>query len=211
MQAFLEASYFAQWHEQRKRDPDRTDFAIAEEREVGTYIQRAQLYWANVLFESVHLCGILCLLWLPILSTRLRRFMPILWGTIPFLILTPYYLGYCEIAFTTLSPWHGGGVLYPWIVKIGFRPLTPLTPKWDFALLNALPHPLSAFTQWPLDVVIMSGGGTVGPTVAAIVGLCVAVILWACPRLSQRVLANTRAATAQPSVPGDAEDRSPHA
>ena len=193
MQEFLEVSYHGQWREWTAEFPSLRDHTVDYERGVGVYIQRAQCYWANILLEALHAGGILCVIWLPIISVRLRRFMPIMWGSVPLLILTPYFLGYCEIAFN-FGPWSGGGALYPWVLHIGFRPLTQLTPDWDVALLNALPHPFRALTQWPLHVAVMSGADPVGPTPAAAIGLAIAAVLWIPRCLSRCVFRRTREA-----------------
>lgn len=209
MQAFLRASYIAQWKDQTTRYPDSMDALISEERVVGVFLQRAKCFWLNILFEALHSLGILGLFWLPLISAHLRRFLPICWGSIPLFILTPFYFGYCEIAFTSLSPVHGGGVLYPWILQIGCRPLAALTPHWDYTLVEALPHPFSSLTQWPLGVVALSGTGLVGPTPLAVLGLVLAAILWTLPRLSRVVFQETSEAGSQPSVGSDSGKRPP--
>jgi hypothetical protein len=185
MRAFLTASHKAECNYWARNRPEDVDAIMDEERDVGAFLQRTRCYWINVLFEALHASGLLALFWLPLLSVRLRRFLPICWGLIPLYVMIPFYLGYCDIALTSLGP--VGGAIYPWTLQLAGRPFAPLTPFWDVALLHTLPRPLSSLTQYPIGVVAISGGAGSGPTPIVIFGLGIAAAAWLVPRLLRLV------------------------
>jgi hypothetical protein len=173
LRAFLEASYVAQAnHFSLELGTAWCAYEVLETQERGARLDRAQRYWLNIVFEAVFFFGIACLFWLPVM-----------WGLVPLLLLVPYFLGYCRLAFTSVGPFYGG-VLYPFVLSVYWL-LRGFTCSLDIAFLNAAPQLLAWLTQPPGPIVSISGG-SVGPTVPALLGVGLGLAVFGVQRFLQR-------------------------
>jgi len=157
-------------------------------------LNRSRHWWANIAFEAVFLGGVLAFVWLPILLKRCRRWLPVIWGSLPLVVLLPYFLGYCRAALLAWpDPRFWGGALYPWVLH-QYLPLKQLTGKWELDLLNALPQLLEPLSQNPYSVLnwvsLTNIGGGVGFLAPALAGLAVGLLAYALQALARCHLAS---------------------
>jgi len=184
MRAFLEACYVVQAnHLSLKLGTDWCAYEVLETQERGARFDRAQRYWLNIVFEAVFFFGIACLFWLSVLWRRVRSWMPVMWGLVPLILLVPYFLGYCRLAFTSVGPFYGG-VFYPFVLSVYWL-LRGFTCSLDIAFLNAAPQLLDWLTQAPSPIVSMSGG-SVGPIMPALLGVGLGLGVFGVRRLLRR-------------------------
>ena len=147
MHAFLDASYAAQAARMVKDMGSMTyAYDAADVYRRGGVVTRARHYWLTVAFEAVFLTALAGLFWWPVLSLRHRRWLPVVWGSLPLLFYLPYWLGYCRATFYWTDPYSWGGALYPTLLR-PFEFLEALFGSWDETLLWATPRPLEFLNQ----------------------------------------------------------------
>lgn len=133
---------------------------------------RAKVFWCNIVFEILFFGFLVLFAFWPWLYNRnLWRFSLHL-GLLPLLLFLPHYLGYCSWTFTSAGP--SEGALYPWVI-VWFRNIPIWTP-FDQWLLGALPKILESFSQPLGPMLSISGGRTLGPIAALLIGFVVFVL-----------------------------------
>jgi len=154
---------------------------------LSVWVGRADRYWANIAFEAAFLGGLVVLFWLPILSARCRRWMAVLWGCLPVLLLVPYYLGYCWGVFVWPDASFWGGVLYPWILRV-LEPMSALRIEWEGAVLRDFPRALAPLNQLPIEDVFDIRYGLDGPGILAplAIGLAIGLAAFGVQRFVRR-------------------------
>jgi hypothetical protein len=163
---------------------------IAEESAwVAVRADRAQRWWANIVFEAIFLGGIVVFLWLPILWRRASRWTPLIWGGLPVVILLPYYFGYCRWAAVWPDPTFWGGALYPWVVCI-FQPLGYITANFEVVKLQALSCVLEPLNQNPPSMAFSlgftAGGRFIGLLGPVLLGILIGAAVHGGQRLFRR-------------------------
>lgn len=142
---------------------------------------RSKWYWASIVFEWLFLSGLVLFAAWPLLRGKGWIRWAIHFALLPLLFMLPVYLGYATYSFTSAGP--SGGVLYPWLLRISHggkcneldREILSYTPK--------LLEPLSAPIGMPM---VISGMGMPGPTTVVIMGLVIAVLVFAIHKLLDR-------------------------
>jgi hypothetical protein len=156
-------------------------------------LDRFQRYWATVAFEAVFFAALACLVWLPLLLSRARRWLPFLWGVLPLVFLSPYYLGYCHLAVFWPDLIYWGGCLYALLLSM-IHGLTNVTLGWERDIVHAIPQILEPLNQTPcalLEHSVASPTGThnvptIGFMAPAAVGLAIALATYGVQRLIVR-------------------------
>jgi hypothetical protein len=109
-------------------------------------------------------------------------------GTLPILFMLPAYLGYATLSFSSRGPC--GGVLYPWLI-FGLRQ-TGSCNGLDREILSHVPQllePLSSEIPIPLmgNMSDIIWSAMPGPTIMAIAGLIIALLVFLAHKLSDRL------------------------
>lgn len=120
-------------------------YRVYAEESLADWLARYGRYWLTVTFEYIFFTGLSTLFWAPLISQRLLRYLPILWGLLPVAVALPHTFGYCWIASAMIeSP--GQGVLYPDLLSACFS-LFRLAPELDGRIIALLPQPLEFLNQ----------------------------------------------------------------
>lgn len=134
-------------------------YRIGREQQFWERWQRADWYWASIVFEWAFFTGLAIYgIW-----PALQNSPPLRWAIhvamFPFLFFLPVYLGYATYSFTSAGP--SGGILYPFLLM--FCPFRSST-KADRCVLGHIPpilEPLSSPIGSPMA---LTGMGMPGPT-----------------------------------------------
>ncbi len=143
---------------------------------------RNKWYWANIAFEWLFLSGLVLFAAWPLLRAKGWITWAIHLALLPLLFMLPVYLGYATFSFTSAGP--TGGVLYPWLLRISHGGSCNDFDREILAFTPRILEPLSAPIGSPLS---LSGRGMPGPTTMVIAGLIIALLVFACHKLLDRV------------------------
>ncbi len=158
------------------------DSAASEEQAFAERWIRVRRYWMNVVFESAFFGGLtLFALW-PWLRRRGSWSWGLHLGSLPVLLMLPYYCGYASWTFTSAGP--SGGVLYPWAIW-WFRHFPIWTGADQWALENG-PRFLGPLSQPLGPMLSISGGHGLGPVTALVMGAGIAICISAGVNLAKR-------------------------
>lgn len=173
-----------------QEDLDYFEFCVAEKQLFWQRWQRANWYWANIVFEWAFLTGLmLFVLWPGIRGLSAKRWA-IHASLVPLLFLMPVYFGYARTSFTSAGP--SGGVLYPFM--LWFCVGGSVTP-FDAWVLDHLPQilePLSVPIGTPMA---LSGRGMPGPTYAVLAGVLAGILVFAISCGYRRIAGSRRSTT----------------
>ncbi len=151
-----------------EEDVDLLAYVVAEEQLFWQRWQRANWYWASILFEWVFLSGLVIFVLWPVIRNRSVLRCALHVGLLPLLFLLPTYLGYATYSFTSAGP--SGGVLYPYLlVYIRGGTVTAL----DSSILAHLPQVLEPLSTPIGSWMALTGMGMPGPTSAIIAGVLI--------------------------------------
>jgi hypothetical protein len=149
------------------------DYAVTDEQEFSKRWTRIRHYWMNVVCESVYFGGLtLFALW-PWLRGKGSWCWGLHLGSLPVLLMLPYYCGYA--AWTFSDPGPSGGVLYPWII-FWLRD----SPTWtgaDHWVFEHIPKILVPLSQSPGPAFDGTGCGALGPVTALAIGVGMAICI----------------------------------
>jgi hypothetical protein len=195
MGSFIRASYEEWLTELASRRQSGWEWVATSEildaQRLTARLDRARHYWATIAFDAIFLSGLVTFFWLPLLWTRARRWLPVIWGSLPVVFLVPYFLGYCRMAIRWPDAHFWGGPLYSLLLQI-YRPLGELARPWDLSLWRWLPQVLEPLNQ-PSMVDVEKwidtdyGSGGVGPIVPAMIGLVIGLAAYGLQRLARKV------------------------
>jgi hypothetical protein len=113
-------------------------------REFADRVDRADYYWACIVFEFIWLSGTVLWIARPILRGRFDWRLPLHWASGIFLFYVPFWFGYASGALDN-SP--EGGVLYVWLLRILGTPSTNF--QWERSLMSSIPPLLSGISPTP--------------------------------------------------------------
>lgn len=111
---------------------------------------------------------------------------------LPWLLMLPYYLGYCSWTFTSAGP--GGGAVYPMLLQLA------RDVPWysaDTFLVRQLPKPLGSLTGPLGSMMSLSGRSGCGPLAMGVIGLCLGAVAFA----ARTVIARGSSPTPAPRAP----------
>lgn len=178
-------------------DPDVVKYIVASEQQFWQRWERANWYWANIVFEWLFLSGLILFAFWPTVRDKGIWAQTIHIAVVPLMFFSPTYLGYATYSFTSAGP--SGGVLYPFLLRIlGIGQCNRLD-LWILERTPRLLEPLSIPIGSPLA---LSGRGFPGPTTAVVIGvlmscfyfgLRVGVRRWRSARASQITIEQCRA------------------
>ncbi len=161
-----------------EQDADLFAYRVASEQQFWQRWQRANWYWANMVFEWMFLTGITIFgLW-----PAIRCLSPWRWAVhvacLPLLFLLPVYLGYAIFSFTSAGP--SGGILYPYLLpfcRLPFSRSRSMTAvdRWVLERIPQILEPLSTPIGSPMS---LSGMGMPGPTYAIVVGVIAGTLVF---------------------------------
>ncbi len=156
----------------RNKGKSAYDYAISEDQAFEERWARTRRYWANICFECVYFSGLsLFALWPWLRAKRSAWSWSLHLGSLPLLLMLPFYCGYAPWTFTSAGP--GGGVLYPWVIS-WFRGF-PVWTSADQWVLQNFPKVLEPLSQILGPWHVISGTGTLGPVIAVALGAVVGV------------------------------------
>jgi hypothetical protein len=143
--------------------------------------KRVRHYHWNVVAEFLFLTGLIVFGFWPWLRNAGPWAWAWHWGLLPMLFLSPLFLGYCQLTFSSAGS--SGGALYPWLLLLLPTCWTSLDPS----ILRLLPQPLAQFSQSPGPMLSWSRVGGVGPVAALVAGLLLGVVAFVlrCGRVSK--------------------------
>jgi len=150
------------------------EFSVQNEQLFWQRWQRADWYWASIVFEWMFLSGLALFAMWPGIRNRSVVRWAIHIAFLPFLFLTPAYLGYATFSFTSAGP--SGGILYPYLLM--FLRNGSMT-EFDGKVLRYIPRilePLSAPIGSPMALTFL---GMPGPTSVISAGVICGVALLA--------------------------------
>jgi hypothetical protein len=139
-------------------------------------------YWINILFEMLFFIGLSLFAFWPWLRNRSLMRQTLHLALVPFLLFTPFYLGYCGWSFTSAGP--TGGALYPWLI-VQFRSASWWTPL-DEWLVRHVPQVLGSISQSPGSMMSVRGGAPFGPLAALLAGVGILLAGWGIAMLKRR-------------------------
>jgi hypothetical protein len=165
----------------RERDPSLYAYEASDEQAFEARWLKIRHYWMNVVFESAYFGGLsLFVLW-PWLRRRSGWCWGVHLGSLPVLLMLPYYCGYATWTFTGVGP--SGGIFYPWVIFC-FRDFPIWTGADQWALEN-VPKFLAPLSQSPGPMLASSGGGTLGPVTALLIGAGITICISAGVRFAK--------------------------
>ena len=146
-------------------------------------VRKAERYWANFVFEFVHLGGVIWFLFWPFIWRKSSGRTVVHFGIAPFLLMAPAWLGYCSVVGAGVGP--AGGILYCWIMALLQIPNT----HWDYAFFRSVPKVLQVINQspqWDFDDILQIYPDihcAAGPVYAAVCGVIMAAAAFGYSRL----------------------------
>ncbi len=156
------------------QDVELLAYRIAQEQQFWQRWQRANWYWANIVFEWTFLSGLLLFVCWPGIRQRSAVRWAIHAAFFPLLFLLPAYLGYATIAFTSAAP--GGGIFYSFLLTFCWGGTVTEFDAWLLTRLPQVLEPLSVPIGSPMA---WTGMGMPGPTSAIVAGIVMGGLLFA--------------------------------
>lgn len=148
-------------------------YRVAGEQQFWQRWQRADWYWASIVFEWTFLTGLaLFSVW-----PAIRHHSALRWAIhvafLPLFFLLPTYLGYATNSFTSAGP--SGGILYPFLLRFCRGGSFTSVDSWLMERTPQVLEPLSVPIGSPIA---LSGMGLPGPTYAILAGVVAGVCLF---------------------------------
>ena len=142
-----------------KEGIDLLAYRVANEQQFWQRWQRADWYWASIVFEWAFFTGLAVFCLWPAIQNR----SPLRWAIhvalLPFLFLLPVYLGYATYSFTSAGP--SGGILYPFFLMFCRHGSSTVADRW---VLRRIPHLLEPLSTPIGSPTVLTGMGMPGPS-----------------------------------------------
>jgi hypothetical protein len=157
-----------------KEDVDLLMYRVSTEQQFWQRWQRADLYWASIVFEWVFFTGLAVFCLWP----AIQNSSPLRWAIhvalLPFLFLLPVYLGYATYSFTSAGP--SGGILYPYLLMFCRHGSSTMADRW---VLRRVPHLLEPLSTPIGSPTALTGMGMPGPTYVILGGVLAGAAVFA--------------------------------
>jgi len=178
---FLSLIHGERLQDLRNKDPSLYDYEVQIEQAFEARWNQIRHYWMNVVFESAYFGGLILFVFWPWLRKRGGWAWAIHLGSLPVLLMLPYYCGYATWTLTGVGP--SGGILYPWVV-FWFRDFPIWTGADQWSLEN-IPKFLLPLSQDPGPMLAISVRGALGPVTALAIGAGIAICISAGVRFAK--------------------------